>query len=145
MKIEVFHMINYETGKNTYVATRALRERCAQTMHKVHMAPIDADVLMRMIEGNAVDLKKVLAMPEVCCREPIILIRLGTSEPPVVMIADGHHRYWRAAAALKRTIPAYLIEEVEWRQFEVPGPQFTREEHRARAPGTRVQLCPAMK
>lgn len=121
-------------GVNINIDAEKLRLWCAEHRPEVRLTPVRASIAVDFLDGNVVDLehvKEVMLLPTL---DPIIYGQTGIGDNglPDVILIDGHHRYFIAWLTREQFIPAYLVPEKIWREFEIIGlPQITEEELRA--------------
>lgn len=134
---EIFTFVDGKTGENYHVDSGALREWCAANRDKleVFMIPIERERARMFLEvDKSVTLEHAAEVAKMPRLDPLIYCKFGTYDAengaPDVMLADGHHRYFVAAAYGRDVAPSYLLEREQWEQFRVSIPDMTIEQLR---------------
>lgn len=119
-------------GTNTHIAAERLRQWCLAAPNlEIFEVPVEKRIAEGFIKRNIVSYANCVRLVTHQHLNPLIYAKTGTFTEgrPDVMLVDGHHRYVYAAAAGRRTFPAFILEEAEWHPFRVAGAlNLTQEE-----------------
>src|SRR5277367_5987589 len=109
-----------------------LRKWCISHRPEIFLIPIRAHVAEKMIPENSIAIDRVIELSVRNNLDPIIMVKDGTSDAkgaPNVLLVDGHHRYFLAYIRKQELIQGYLIEEPQWRPFQIHWmPDLTKEQ-----------------
>src|SRR6266576_6766754 len=116
----------HEDGKNVHILTSALRDWCLKNCGTPEYLPVDQQAAKNFLSNNVIHEPRLQTLLEEHRQsrrpvEPIILCKLPThtSDLPDVLLVDGHHRFVLFAILYKPVIPCWILEERDWRPFEV--------------------------
>jgi prepilin-type processing-associated H-X9-DG protein len=119
-------------GNNIHVNAIALREWCIKNKPEIFWIPMKYEVAVQMVHDNSVSQKRVKELSKRKDLDPIIMVKDGTfgdNGGPNVLLVDGHHRYFLAACRKQAVIEGHVLEEAQWRPFQLHDlPKVTKEE-----------------
>lgn len=112
-----------DNGTNVHIASGKLLQWCLANNPEVFNTPVEDGIAAGFIRDNSVDLARALALTRKQLETPITYCKSGTftNGGPDVMLADGHHRYLRAALDGKKEIAAWVLEKEQWEPFKIDG------------------------
>lgn len=114
-----------EHGVNTHIDSEKLREWCAQYKDCLDVVdvPIDPKMAKSFLDENAITEAHLMEVAQLSKWDPLIICKFGTytNGAPDVMLVDGHHRYYLVAAIGGKSAPAYILEPVQWKPFQIEG------------------------
>lgn len=126
----------YEGGETIHIDSHGLFGWCRDHAAELETfrVPVDHDLAREYIAKDVVALERVKEIhkrgPDFFT--PIILCRDNKEAPgegASIMLVDGHHRYVLFSLGGHDTIPAYVLEQAQWRPFQINGlPAMTQEE-----------------
>ena len=114
-----------DDGTNIKIASTRLRNWVLLNQHTLEIFAVHVDIEMgtSWLSTGQCDPARVRGLNRRERREPIIFCKRPTftDGKPDVFLVDGHHRYARAALDGDPLIECWLIEEKDWRPFQVVG------------------------
>ena len=116
-----------------HIASAKLRRVCLLVRPEIFYTPVSIDLANKFLEQNTVNMDRVFGLRPQDLLEPILYCKDGTFTDgrPDVFLVDGHHRFVRAALEGREMIEAWVLEEAQWRPFQISGlPDITSEQLR---------------
>lgn len=121
-------------GSNLNISVKHMRAWLAmQPSRRINLTPVDPHLVAQLISENAVSRERVKQLHDKYVvrgerMEPVIIGLTPTGMNDGVLM-DGGHRYIFAAAMRLPLIECHILQEREWRPFELVGmPDLTKEE-----------------
>jgi hypothetical protein len=122
-----------DDGENIHMDVEALRDWCLRTSPEVFNIPLKYELAATFIPENVITLDRVRELSKRKDLSPIIMAKDGTitNGAPNCMLVDGHHRFFLACLRKQTYIPGHLLEEAEWKPFQLHNlPSITRDQLR---------------
>lgn len=110
-------------GSNVHIASERLRKWTLTQKLETFLVPMNFKLAQRFLLDNVADPMRVIQLLAKKQLDPVIFCKTGTTTNgfPDVMLVDGHHRYVLAWKLQMHYIPAYTLEQHQWRPFEIEG------------------------
>ena len=130
-QVHIFTSVDQD-GNNTNIDVTGLYAWCQANKPEVFLLPMLPGLAGEYIGNKIVDLDRVKELKRRRHLTPIIMCKDGTygdDGAPNVLLVDGHHRYVLAALMERKHFKAHMLEEEQWRPFQLHGlPTMTQEQ-----------------
>lgn len=123
-------------GANTHIDSEGLYSwtQTHASELEIFSVPLDHSLAQRFIRENTVSQQRIWELLSKPTLTPVIFCKDGTFTEgrPDVLLVDGHHRYVLGSICRAEFIPGFVLEEAQWRPFQLEGlPPLTKAELQA--------------